>query len=274
MKLSYLLILSSAAALSLHAQGRGGSEGMRQAIQLDLEGKTAEARILIQKEIDAAATPQAKASAQRSMAMSWAFDSNCAKTVEYEQLVMAYWATREAAEPGNAFYQQGEMATEAARVCIDSGDLDTAQKWYRRGTDLGLKEPGISADRKAVWAFRLAHAEGRIAARRGNRVEAEKQVAVAKTALEAMTTSKQAQEAFLPYLTGYAALYLGDTAKAVADLEKTDPNNAFYQCLLGMAYEKLGDTVKAKEMYRKASTVNGHNPPAAFARPFARKKLA
>ena len=247
---------------------------MRQAIQLDLEGKTAEARILIQKEIDAAATPQAKASAQRSMAMSWAFDSNCAKTVEYEQLVMAYWATREAAEPGNAFYQQGEMATEAARVCIDSGDLDTAQKWYRRGTDLGLKEPGISADRKAVWAFRLAHAEGRIAARRGNRVEAEKQVAVAKTALEAMTTSKQAQEAFLPYLTGYAALYLGDTAKAVADLEKTDPNNAFYQCLLGMAYEKLGDTVKAKEMYRKASTVNGHNPPAAFARPFARKKLA
>jgi hypothetical protein len=27
------------------------------------------------------------------------------------------------------------------------------------------------------------------------------------------------------------------------------------------------------ECYRKASTTTAHNPPAAFARPFARKKL-
>jgi hypothetical protein len=27
-------------------------------------------------------------------------------------------------------------------------------------------------------------------------------------------------------------------------------------------------------LYRKAAAVTGHNPPAAFARPFARKKLA
>lgn len=247
---------------------------MLQAIQLDLEGKTVEARVLIQKEIDTAATPAAKASAQRSMAMSWGFDANCAKAVEYEQLVMAYWVTREKDEPANAFYQQGEMANEAARVCIDSGDLDNAQKWYRKGTELGLKEPGISADRKALWAYRLAHAEARLAARRGNRAEAEKQLGIARTALDAMTDLRKQQEPFMPYLTGYVALYLGDAAKAIADLEKANQNDAFIQCLLGMAWEKQGDTAKAKGFYSKAALVSGHNPPAAFAKPFSRRKLS
>jgi hypothetical protein len=58
------------------SQGRGipMSEGMRQGIQLDLEGKGVEARTAFQKEIDTAVTPAAKANAQRAMAMSWAFD--------------------------------------------------------------------------------------------------------------------------------------------------------------------------------------------------------
>lgn len=267
-------VLSLIAAPLLAQGGRGASAGMRQAIQLDLEGKTAEARVLIQKEIEAAPTPAAKANAQRSMAMSWGFDANCAKAVEYEQLVMAYWVTREKDEPANAFYQQGEMANEAARVCIDSGDLDNAQKWYRKGSELGLKEPGISADRKALWAYRLAHAEARLAARRGNRAEAEKQVGLAKAALEAMTDLRRQQEPFMPYLTGYVALYLGDPTRAIADLEKANQNDAFIQCLLGMAWEKRGDSTKAKEFYSKAAQVTGHNPPAAFAKPFSRRKLS
>ena len=94
------------------------SEGMRNAVQLDLAGKYTEARVLLQHEIDTAATPLAKANAQRAMAM-WA------KTVEYEQQVIAYWVTREKAEPKNAFYMQGEMANEAAR-------------WYQQGTELGV----------------------------------------------------------------------------------------------------------------------------------------
>ena len=73
--------------------------------------------------------------------MSYAFDADCANTVKYEEMVIAYWKTREQAEPQNAFYQQGEMANEAARVCIDAGQLDIAEKYYRKGSELGLKEP-------------------------------------------------------------------------------------------------------------------------------------
>jgi len=56
-------------------------------------------------------------------------------------------------------------------------------------------------------------------------------------------------------------------------LESANQNDAFIQCLIGMAYEKLGDKDKALDMYRKAATVRGHNPPAAFALSFTRKKL-
>ncbi|MBN9661933.1 MAG: tetratricopeptide repeat protein [Acidobacteria bacterium] len=260
------------------AGGRGPgpgsmSEGLRQATALDLEGKYAEARHLIQKEIDSASDPRAKANAQRAMAMSYAFEGNCRKTTEYEQMVMAYWKTREAEEPKNAFYQQGEMANEAARVCIDSGDIDAAARLYKLGTELGLKEPEISADRKALWEFRLAHAEARVAARRNKKADAEKAIAAARAALDRMTDLKRQQEAFFPYLTGYVALYLGDYQRALADLQKANQNDAFIQCLIAQTYEKLGDKDKAMEYYRKASGARSHNPPAAYAVPLARKKL-
>jgi tetratricopeptide (TPR) repeat protein len=255
--------------------GRGpGSEFLAAGTQLDLDGKGSEARVQFQKAIDAATTPQAKANAQRSMAMSYAFDSDCRNTVKYEQMVIAYWVTQESEEPGNAFYQEGEMANEAARVCIDSGDLDAAAEWYRKGHDLGLKEPHISADRQALWEFRLEHAEARIAARRGNKIEAQKHVAAAKAALDRMTSLKAQQSGFFPYLTGYVALYTGDYQTALADLQKASQNDPFIQCLLGMTYEKLGEKDKAAECYRKAAATRAHNPPAAFAKPFATRKLA
>ncbi|HXS97089.1 MAG TPA: hypothetical protein VN736_20975 [Candidatus Limnocylindrales bacterium] len=256
--------------------GRGGpgSETVRQANQLDLDGKGAEARTLFQKAIDEAPSPRARADAQRAMAMSWAFEGNCAKTAEYEQKVIDYWVTQEKEDPANAFYQQGEMADEAARVCIDAGDLKAAADWYRKGHDLGMKEPNISTDRKAIWDYRLDHALARLAARRGDKAGAAKYVASAKADLEKMTALRQQQEAFLPYLTGYVAYYLGDYQTALNDLQKANQNDAFIQCLIGMTYEKLGKKDEAKAAYQKAyAAARAHNPPAAFARPFARKKV-
>jgi Flp pilus assembly protein TadD len=244
---------------------------------LDLMGKGADARKYFQKAIDVAADPAAKANAQRQMAMSYAFEGDCRNTVKYEQMVIAYWATREQAEPQNAFYQQGEIANEAARVCIDAGDLETAATWYRKGTELGLKEPGNETHPKSLWNFRLEHALGRIAARQGNKAEAQKHIAATKALLDGDPKMAEQQARFFPYLTGYVALYTGDSKLALEELQKAvalQGNDPFLQCLLGMTYEKLGQKDKATECYRKASTATAHNPPAAFAVPFARKKLA
>jgi tetratricopeptide (TPR) repeat protein len=239
---------------------------------LDLLGRTAEARKYIQQAIDNASDPARRAQSLRVMAMSYAFDGDCANTVKYERMVMDHWVEMK------DFYQQGEMANEAARVCIDSGDLAIAENYYRLGSELGLKQPDMPAGRKELWEFRLEHALARLAARRGNKAEAQKHIDAAKTVLDRMEKQNAdlaaQQRVFFPYLTGYVAFYTGDTQAALEDLLQANQNDAFIQCLLGMTYEKLGDKEKAAEQYRKAAQAAAHNPPAAFARPFARKKLA
>jgi tetratricopeptide (TPR) repeat protein len=253
---------------------------MRLASRLDTQGRTAEARVAFQRLVDSAATPAAKAAAQRAMAMSYAFDGDCPNTAKYEEMVIAYWKTREREEPQNAFYQQGEMANEAARVCIDLGDLSAAEKYYRMGSELGLKEPEPRTHSRNLWDFRLHHALARLAARRENRAEATLQIALARRALDgADSATKSQQERFFPYLVGYVALYTNDLKTAEAELTKTlairgNDRDPFMHVLLASTYEKLGQQDKAKALYQKAyDLATAHNPPAAFARPHARKKL-
>jgi tetratricopeptide (TPR) repeat protein len=255
------------------------SDSIRAASRLDSDGRHTEARAIFQRLIDGAATPAAKAAVQRRMALSFAFEGDCVNAVRYEEMVVDYWKTREAAEPQNAFYQQGEMANEAARICIDAGQLDVAERMYRRGTELGLREPAPRTHPKALWDFRLAHALGRLAARRGNAAEAQRQVAAARRVLGADTAMAALQSRFLPYLVGYVALYTNDLSTAQRELTAAiglagNQNDPFLQALLGMTYEKQGDAARARELYQKAyDLATGHNPPAAFTRPFARKKL-
>jgi len=82
------------------------------------------------------------------------------------------------------------------------------------------------------------------------------------------------QAAFFPYLTGYAAFYAGDYARAVTDLQQANQNDVFIMSLLAQSYEKTGDVAKAKALYQKIMDATNHNPPMAFARPIARARLS
>jgi tetratricopeptide (TPR) repeat protein len=188
------------------------------------------------------------------------------RPVEYEQQVFDYYGSVK------SFFQQGEIANEAARVGIDSGDLDAAYHWYQVGHETGLKEPDIKPARQDLWDFRWEHAQARIAARRGNQAEAQKHVAAAKAILDKGTNPEQ--EIFFPYLRGYVAFYSGDYKTALEELLKANQNDPFIQCMIGQAHEKLGDKDKALEYYRKASAAIAHNSAAAYAVPFAKKRLA
>ena len=250
-----------------------------EAITLDGDGKGAEARKIWQQLIDQAPDAVAKAAMQRRMAMSWGFAGDCGNAIKYHTMVIDYWKTREQAEPQNAFYQEGEMANESARVCIDAGDLDQAHKMYQLGTELGNKEPEPRTHPKSLWDFRLAHAEARIDARKGKKAEAEKHVAEARKALDSDPEMAKNQERFYPYLEGYVALYTGDYVTAVAKFEealKTFQNQSdpFLTWLLGMAHEKMGHVDVAKKKYEEAFDLakGNHNPPAAFVRRELRPK--
>jgi tetratricopeptide (TPR) repeat protein len=269
--------------LEADAQGRGRgpstprSDSLRQAQRLDTDGRHQESRAIFQALIDNAPTPAERAGAQRRMALSHAYDGNCARAIEYEEMVIAYWVTRREAEPQNAHYQEGEMANEAARICIDAGALDEAERMYRRGSELGNREPEPRTHPKSLWDYRLAHALARLAARRGNAEEAKRHVAEARRILDTDRTMAEDQEAYYPYLVGYVALYTNDLATAEAELTKAMaalPNDPFQVVLMGLTYEKKGDAAKARELYEKAfDMATGSNPPNVHSRAFTRKKL-
>jgi Flp pilus assembly protein TadD len=235
-------------------------------VVLDLAGKYAEARAHFTKAMEVGVSPQQKMQARRSMAMSYAFENDCANAGTYAAPIYEFYLAE------RDFYNAGEVANELARVCLDAGNLDEAAKWYRTGHDAGLREPDIKADRRDLWEFRWEHAQARIAARRGSAAEAQKHVAAAKAVLDRGTNPQQAQ--FFPYLVGYVALYGGDFKTALAELQKANQSDPFILCLIGQTYEKLGDAAQAEELYRKASTIStAHNPPNAYARAFTKKKL-
>ena len=103
---------------------------------------------------------------------------------------------------------------------------------------------------------------------------------LARKALDGDSAMAGPQERFFPYLVGYVALYTGDYQRAETELNRGlalrgNQNDPYQNYLLALTYEKLGQQDKAKQQYQKAyDLATGHNPPAAFTRPAARKKLA
>ena len=253
------------------------ADSLRTAQRIDAEGRHTEARAMFEALIANAPDPAAKAAAQRRLAMSYGYDGNCAKVIALEEQVIAYWVTRRAAEPQNAHYQEGEMANEAARVCIDHGFLDEAERYYKRGTELGNMEPAPRTHPKSLWDFRLAHAMARLAARRGNAAEAQRHIADARRILDSDPEMAKAQEQYFPYLIGYVALFTGDLATAEREFLKTSaamPNDPFQVVLLGMTYEKMGQSAKANALYEKAYAAStGSNPPNVYSRTFTKRTL-
>ena len=160
---------------------------------------------------------------------------------------------------------------ELARIQLESGDIPDAQQSYITGCAVGAKAATTPAEQD-LWQFRLENALARIAARQGNKEEAEKHVAAAKAIFDKKTLPEP-QAVFVPYLTGYVAFYLGDYKTALADLQKGDQKDPFILALLAQTEEKLGDKSAAKDYWTKVMGFYSHNPTNAFARPLAKKAL-
>src|SRR5439155_26985318 len=100
----------------------------------------------------------------------------------------------------------------------------------------------------------------------------QKEGAAAKASLHKSTQPEQAQ--VLPKLKGYGGVHGGEFKAALEGLNQANQNDPFIQCMIGQSYEKLSEKQKAVEYYRKASMAASHNPAAAYAVPFAKKKLS
>jgi tetratricopeptide (TPR) repeat protein len=232
---------------------------------LDLLGRYEDARTHLTKAIALAASPDDKTRAARTMAMSYAFEGSCEGAEKYQGPLV------EAALAAKQYENAGEFANELARVCLESGAIDRAETWYRKGHEAALQTPGLDPAAQDLWNFRWEHAQARIAARRGKSSEAETHVAAAKALLDKGTNPNQAP--FLPYLVGYVAFYRGDYQAALTELSKGNERDPFIQALIAQAHDKLGKPAEAKTFYEKVLTSTAHNPTNAYARPIARKAL-
>ncbi len=244
---------------------RAQSDLAKEGVVLDLHGHYAEARADFQKVLDAA-PDSTKSRARRTLAVSYAFTCDIPHVKQYEHQVIDPQMTA-----GN-YLAAADVDNELARILLECGDLNGALETYRAGHDAALRAPALSDTARDLWNFRWEHAQARIAARRGNKADAAQHVAQAKAILDKGTNPDQKR--FYPYLTGYVALYTGDYPTAIADLQQADQHDPFILVLLAQAYEKSGDKAQAITYYRKALESDAHNPPNAFARPLAKRKVA
>lgn len=234
-------------------------------VVLDLQGKYEDAHKHLAKAIDLASQEQT-VQALRVMAVSYAFDHNTAKAGEYEQRAfdLQYnW---------KQYADAAATANELARIYLEAGEVDKAYQWYEKGKTTIEKVPNLTPAEKDLWQFRWEAAQVRIAARRGQAQIAQQHLAACKAIIDKADNPDQAQ--FYPYLAGYAALYAGDYATAIKELQKANQKDPFVLALLAQTYQKLGDEAHARDYYEKVMLINTHNPSNAFARPLARENLA
>ncbi len=250
---------------------------------LDLKGEYDAARSQLQKAIDTAPADR-KGQALRAMAVSLAFQCNATASAKYEQQAFDLQMEKQ------QYTAAAGVADELARIYLECGDQTSAYKWYETGHEMALKNQKITDADKDLWAFRWENAQARIAARRGQKSEAQQHVTSAKAIIDRGTNPDQAQ--FVPYLVGYVALYTnceglsgtleqgaaekvqpcGDYKTAISELKEANQKDPFILVLLAQAYEKSGDRRQAMEYYRKVLQINTHNPTNAFARPLAKEK--
>jgi tetratricopeptide (TPR) repeat protein len=231
---------------------------------LDLAGRYEEARQHFARAIELAAEGN-REQAMRMMAIAWTFAGH---VDEAARVFGQVWDRRLAA---SNFGAAADVANELGRVYLEHGDLDNAEHWYQAARTTALKEKDLPDWRTDLIEMRWAHAEARIAARRGQAREARQHQATAKALLD--KGGNDDQKIQYPYLAGYVAFHLGDMRGAITELERADQKDPFILLLLAEAHERLADASRAREYYAQVMESTSHAINNAFARPVARTKL-
>jgi tetratricopeptide (TPR) repeat protein len=233
---------------------------------LDLKGNYTEAREHFGQAIALAPDEGSRAQALRMMGVSWVFVADAKRATPFFKQVF------------DRYLQRGELAgaaeeaNEIGRVHLELGDLNGGEEWYRIGFETAGRQPNRSARDRDLADLRWAHAQARIAIRRGDRAEAQRHVAAVKSLVDKDTNPDQRVQ--YPYLVGYVAFYSKDYQKSIAELLQADQQDPFILLLIAQAYQHVGDATQAREYFRKVLRSNSHAVNNAFARPVAFKELA
>ena len=206
-----------------------------------------------------------KEQALRMMGISLVFVRNAREAATYFQQVF----DRRVAS-GN-FAGAAEVADELGRAYLELGDPESALARYRLAYETAARQPDRSPSDIDVATLRWAHAQARIAARKGDAAEVQRQEAIVKAVVDRPANADQQVQ--YAYLRGYDAFYLKNYPRAIAALATADQKDPFILLLLAKAYEASGQAARAREFYEKTLASTSHAVNNAFARPIARRKL-
>ena len=233
---------------------------------LDLKGNYSEAREHFSKAIELAPDDGSRDQALRMMGVSWTFVGDAKRAIPF--FTRVFDRRLSAHDLAGA----AEVANEVGRVLVELGDLDGGFEWYQKGFETAERQAKPSAADRGLAEMRWAHAQARIAIRRGKAGEARRQAAIVKSLIDRRPNPDQRLQ--LPYLLGYIAFYSNEYTRAIAELQQADQQDPFILALLAQAHERTGNVARAAEYYRKVLSSNSHAVNNAFARPLARRKLA
>ena len=170
------------------------------------------------------------------------------------------------------FEEAGATANAIARVYLEAGDADGAEKWYRAGYETAKKASAAAPAEVDLHEWRWLNAQGRIAARKGTSLpRASSPRRARRSSTRAPTPTRRRT---YPYLVGYIEFYAKNYPKAIEELLKADQRDVFVLALLAQAYDKAGDAAKARETFAKVMASASLSINAAYARPLARAYLA
>lgn len=231
---------------------------------LDLDGRYTVARRHLEQAVKLASDDQ-RNTALTTLGISYAFESKADEAARYYQ--RAFDARMRADDREAA----AALANALGRIYLESGNLQKAAQWYGTGLETAKQISHLPAGQRALWEMRWHNAEGRIAARRGDRAAAAGHAAAVKKLLD--QGGNDGQRPFYPYLLGYIAFFSQDYREAIDQLSKGDQNDPFVLGLIAQAHRRLGDRVAAADYYRKVMASPAHNINAAFSRPLARAFL-
>jgi tetratricopeptide (TPR) repeat protein len=231
---------------------------------LDLAGSYADARQHFARAVELA-PDNGKDQPTRMMGIAWTFVGDTAQAAPYFKQVY----DRRLA--GGDLNGASDVANELGRVYLEHGEFDQAEAWYRAGHQTSSQVPGRLAWQVDLADMRWAHAQARIAARRGQADAARRLAARVRQLLDQYGNDDQ--EIQYPYLMGYVEFHLGNYQAAVGHLAQADQDDPFILWLLADASGKLGDDDAAAAYYRQVMASNSHAVNAAFARPVARQKV-
>jgi tetratricopeptide (TPR) repeat protein len=231
---------------------------------LDLTGDYGLARQHFARAI-ALASDTTRDQALRMMGVSWTFVGDATRAAWYFRQV--YDRRLDAGNLTDA----ADVANELGRVYLELGDLDQGEAWYRTGHDTSGRERGRTPAQVDLADLRWAHAQARLAARRGDEALARRQMAVVQALLDKGGNDDQRVQ--YPYLAGYVEFFLGHDRAALDQLARADQEDPFILMLVAQAHDRIGETDVAREYFTQVLVSTSHAVNNAFARPVARRAL-